>query len=89
MLPAHATLESITASASFGHRFYTGIEMLNRLLETIRNLEPVTLSNIHGNQFSEFLSRYSLHEIIFRIKLVSIKQSNISSERARLGADVA
>ena len=32
MLPAQATLESITASASFGHRFYTGIEMLNRLL---------------------------------------------------------
>ena len=36
MLPAHATLESITASASFGHRFYTGIEMLNRLLEERR-----------------------------------------------------
>ena len=35
MLPAHATLESITASASFGHRFYTGIEMLNRLSITL------------------------------------------------------
>ena len=36
MLPAHATLESITASASFGHRFYTGIEMLNRLLVSVK-----------------------------------------------------
>ena len=43
MLPAQATLESITASASFGHRFYTGIEMLNRLSMLSLDEIPVIL----------------------------------------------
>ena len=68
-------------------RFTKALTKTQRKILTLFGADKTILK--HGNQVSEFSCRYSLPEIIFRIKLGSNRHSNISSEIARLGADLA